>query len=92
MESSEFKERMADKLTAAEAQEEKTFTGFFIRNYRFTYLLVFAVLILGLFSVFTLPREANPEIKVPFAVVTAILPGSTPTDTEELLTNKKRII
>ena len=88
MESSEFKERMADKLTAAEAQEEKTFTGFFIRNYRFTYLLVFAVLILGLFSVFTLPREANPEIKVPFAVVTAILPGSTPTDTEELLTNK----
>ena len=62
--------------------------NFFIRRYRITYLIIAAILILGLFSVFTMPKEADPEVKIPFAVVTAIYPGANPTDIEELVTNK----
>ena len=86
--SQEYKQRLEEKLKTAQIKEEKTFTGFFIKNHRFTYLIVFAIAMLGFFALFTLPREANPEVKIPFAVVTTILPGGSPTDTEELLTNK----
>ena len=79
---------MKEYLDKALKAEEKKITGFFIKNYRFTYLIIFSLFILGIFSIFTLPREANPEVKVPYAVVTTVLPGATPTDTEELITNE----
>ncbi|RLC38068.1 hypothetical protein DRH27_03165, partial [Candidatus Falkowbacteria bacterium] len=56
--------------------------------YRFTYLIIFAIFALGIYSLATLPREANPEVKIPFAVVTTVFPGATPTDMEELVTDK----
>lgn len=83
-----YDQAMKDRLEHAFQAEEKKITGFFIKNYRFTYLIIFAVVAMGLFSLFSLPREANPEIRVPFAVVTAVLPGANPSDTEELLTDK----
>lgn len=69
-------------------REERSVVGFFIRNFRFTYLIMAAIVALGAFSVFSLPREADPEIKIPFGVVTAFYPGASPTDVEELLTDK----
>ena len=63
-------------------------TGFFIKNFRFTYLIIGAILVFGTYSLFTLPREAEPEVKIPFAVVNTIYPGASPSDVEELVTNK----
>jgi len=69
-------------------KEKKSILGFFIKNYRVTYLLLLAIFILGFYALFTLPREAIPEIKVPFAVVNTIYPGATPFDVEDLITDE----
>lgn len=42
----------------------------------------------GLYSFFTLPRESNPEIKIPIGIVTTIYPGAAPGDVEEFVTKK----
>ncbi len=49
---------------------------------------MFILILSGLFAMVTLPREAEPEVKVPFAVVTTVYPGATPTDIEDLVTDK----
>lgn len=77
-----------EKLEAGLKKEKNSFLGFFIRKYRFTYLIILAILFLGFFSLVSLPREADPEVRIPIAVVTTIYPGATPTDVEELITNK----
>ncbi len=87
--SQEYKDRIKEKLKRAFKSEEKcAWTGFFIKRYRFTYLIMFVLILSGFYSMLTLPREAEPEVKVPFAVVTTVYPGSTPTDVEDLITNK----
>jgi HAE1 family hydrophobic/amphiphilic exporter-1 len=42
----------------------------------------------GLYSFFSLPRESDPEVKIPIAVVITTLPGASPSDVEELVTKK----
>ena len=81
-------EKIDAKLKKAFEQEKQSFVGFFVKNYRFTYLILFTIIIIGLFSVLTLPKEAEPEIRVPFAVVTTIYSGANPTDIEDLITEK----
>jgi HAE1 family hydrophobic/amphiphilic exporter-1 len=81
----ENKERNLDQ---AFEKEKKSWIGFFITNYRFTYLIMLLIIVFGFFAIFTLPKEAQPEVKVPFAVVTTTYPGASPSDTETLITNK----
>ncbi len=83
-----YKDKIMQKISAGFTKESKSFAGFFIKNYRFTYLIIFAIILAGSFSMITLPREANPEIKVPIAVVTTVYQGASPTDIEDLVTNK----
>ncbi len=81
-------ERAKQRLESGFKKESKSVLGFFIRHYRFTYLITFAILLLGFFAVAVLPREAEPEVKVPIAVVTTFYQGASPTDMEDLITNK----
>jgi HAE1 family hydrophobic/amphiphilic exporter-1 len=83
-----YKEFLKNKFDKAVKKEESGLAGFFIRKYRFTYLIIIAVIVLGSFSLMTLPREAEPEVTIPYAVVTTAFPGSSPSDTEELVTNE----
>jgi multidrug efflux pump subunit AcrB len=69
-------------------KEKHTIFGFFVTKFRLVYLILATVILLGGFSVLTMPREADPEVKIPFASVTTIFPGATPTDVEELVTDK----
>ncbi len=83
------KESSKEKVLAhALKKESHSFFGFFIKHFRFTYLILLVILAIGTFALLSLPREANPEVKVPIAVVTTVYPGATPSDTEELITNK----
>lgn len=70
------------------AREEGGIFGFFIKHWRFTYLILIAVILFGTFALVTLPREAEPEVQIPIAVVTTPYPGASPNDVEELVTNK----
>jgi len=81
-------QNLANRLKEAEKEESRSVFGFFVRKFRVAYLLVILIIILGTYSVLTLPREANPEVQIPIAVVTTVFPGANPTDTEELVTDK----
>jgi multidrug efflux pump subunit AcrB len=62
--------------------------GFFISRFRVVVLIILGILLLGVISLMELPREADPEVKIPIAVVNTIYPGASPSDVEELITDE----
>jgi len=65
-----------------------TFWSFFIYNKRFSQLLLGALIIVGLFSLISIPKESTPEVDIPIGVVTTVLPGASAEDVEQLITNE----
>lgn len=63
-------------------------SGFFVDRYRIVFLLILAVLIVGITSYFELPRELQPEVTLPYGMVTTIYTGAAPDEVESLVTNK----
>jgi len=61
---------------------------FFIKNNRFAYLFIVALLGIGLFSIISIPKESAPEVVIPVGVVTVVYPGAPATDVESLITNE----
>lgn len=66
----------------------RVWLNFFIKNFRVTVLIVIGLLVWGLLSLQALTLESNPEVKIPFGVVTVTLPGASPADMEELVIEK----
>ncbi len=64
------------------------FWSFFIKNRRFSQLIIFTLIVVGLLSLIAIPKESNPEVEVPIGVVTTILPGGSAADVEKLVTNE----
>ncbi|MEY3368110.1 MAG: hypothetical protein RI973_1265 [Bacteroidota bacterium] len=58
---------------------------FSVKNYQFTIILFIMVLVLGLNSLFNMPRGEDPPFNAPIFVITAVYPGTSPSDMEELL-------
>lgn len=65
---------------------EHTGWGFFINKKPIVVILILGIILFGVSSFLTLPREIQPEINIPIAVVSTVLPGASPADTESLLT------
>lgn len=61
---------------------------FFLRKKVFTYLLMFALVIAGLYSLLAIPKESAPEVIVPIGIVSTVLRGASAEDVEKLITNK----
>lgn len=61
--------------------------NFFLKKQQFTLLLVFALCAAGAYSVLAIPKESSPEIIIPIGIVSTALPGASPADVEELVTN-----
>ncbi len=59
--------------------------AFFIDS-KLTPIAVIASILLGLFAVIMLPREEEPQIKVPMVDVLVAMPGATPAEVENRLT------
>jgi len=66
----------------------KGWLNFFIVNFRVVVLLILLLTGLGIYSFMSLPRESNPEVKIPIAVVMTTYPGASPADIEELVSKK----
>jgi multidrug efflux pump subunit AcrB len=62
--------------------------SFFVYRFRVIILMIALISVWGLYSFFKLPRESEPEVKIPIAVVSTVFPGAAPTDVEELITKK----
>lgn len=57
-----------------------------LKKKTFFWFLMGLVVITGLISLFSLPRESMPEIKIPIVGVTTVYPGASSFDVEELVT------
>ncbi len=57
-----------------------------IRHRATVYLMVVCVLVFGLLTYRALPREAQPDVDIPFVMVTTVYTGVSPLDVESLLT------
>ncbi len=66
----------------------KTWLNFFVTNFRVVILLIILLSAWGTYSFISLPRESNPEVKIPYAMVVTSFPGTSPSDIEELVTKK----
>ncbi|MFZ4648104.1 MAG: efflux RND transporter permease subunit [Patescibacteria group bacterium] len=66
----------------------KSWLNFFITRFRVVILLIVVLTGIGVYSFLALPRESNPEVKIPIAVVITTYPGASPADIEELVTKK----
>lgn len=51
-------------------------------------VLMVMIFLIGLYSYLTLPKEAQPDIAIPFVVVSTVYPGVSPADVENLVTQK----
>jgi HAE1 family hydrophobic/amphiphilic exporter-1 len=67
-------------------KNKNTIWEFFIQKYKFTILLLISFTIFGIISTIQLPKESNPEVDIPYAVVVTAYPGANAEDVEELIT------
>lgn len=67
-------------------QLQNTFIAKYLSNPRLLFLIIVAIISIGLSSYLSIPRRLNPEIKIPVVIVTTLLPGASPQDIESLVT------
>jgi multidrug efflux pump subunit AcrB len=61
---------------------------FFLKKRAFSYMLMGALTLGGIYAALSIPKESAPEVVVPFGIVTTTLRGASAEDTEKLITNK----
>ncbi len=61
---------------------------FFLKKREFSWLFIGTLVVVGLVSLFSIPKESAPEVIVPIGIVHTIYPGASALDIEELITNK----
>lgn len=66
-------------------KDSKTFLNYFVHNFRVIALIILAILVVGVFSFTQLPLESQPEVEIPYGIVSVGLPGASPADVEELV-------
>jgi len=62
--------------------------GYFVKNRRMAIMLGLIFLITGVYSFMNIPRETNPEVKVPYGMVMTSYPGASPQEVAEQVTFK----
>lgn len=60
-------------------------SAYAVRNYQFTLIIFIMIIVLGITTVFNMPRAEDPDTKAPSFSVIAIYPGTNPHDMEELV-------
>jgi multidrug efflux pump len=61
---------------------------FFIEKKALSYLLLVALVLFGLTSALTIQRESSPEVQIPIAIISSVLPGASPEDVETLIVSE----
>lgn len=61
-------------------------TTFSLKNRNTIFLVTFVIIVFGIMSYVSLPKELFPEIKFPTIIIQTIYPGNPPSDMENLVT------
>jgi multidrug efflux pump subunit AcrB len=69
-------------------QFESGFLGFWIRQYRISYLIVLGLIVLGFVALSAIPKESSPSIKFWIVSVVTVYPWTNPNDIDTLITDK----
>ncbi|WEK33420.1 MAG: efflux RND transporter permease subunit [Candidatus Pseudobacter hemicellulosilyticus] len=56
-----------------------------VKNSQFTFIMMVMVIVVGISTIFSMPRAEDPETHPPFFPIVAIYPGTSPKDMEELV-------
>ena len=56
-----------------------------VKNYQFTLIMFLMAIVLGVTTLFTMPRSEDPEIEAPQFAIVVVYPGTSPKDMEELV-------
>jgi len=67
---------------------EKSPWTFLVRRRKLTALIIIALLVFGLVTIKNIPRELNPDVQIPIAVVITAFPGASPLDVEKQVTKE----
>ena len=59
-----------------------------IRNRKIVFALSISLIVFGLFNYYIIPKQEDPDITSPFAMITTIYPGASPEIVEKLVTKK----
>ncbi|MBX9907002.1 efflux RND transporter permease subunit [Patescibacteria group bacterium] len=65
-----------------------SFWIFFLKKRQFSWLLMSALIAVGIYSAYIIPKESAPEVVIPIGVISTSYPGASAADIEELITNK----
>ncbi len=75
-----------DSSENKKTSREFKLTTLALKNKNTVYLAVFVLLLFGVMSYFTMPKELFPEINYPTVFVQTVYPGNSPEDIENLIT------
>ena len=67
---------------------ENSFFGWWIVNYKVSFLVIILVILYGLYIAFTIPKESSPDIKFGVVSVTTVYPWANPVDVDDIITSK----
>lgn len=56
-----------------------------VKNYQFTLIIFIMIIVLGITTILSMPRSEDPEVHAPVYTITAIYPGASPKDMEDLV-------
>ena len=76
---------MSIKENIEKVTREFKLTTLALKNKNTVFLLTVALAAFGLFSYVQLPKELQPDISVPWVMVTTVYPGNAPIDIENLI-------
>ena len=62
--------------------------NFFIKNDKFAYLFLVALIAVGSYSLVAIPKESTPEVVIAIGIVNTAFPGAPAADVESLVTNE----
>ena len=76
---------MSIKENTEKVTREFKLTTIALKNKNTVFLLTVALALFGLFSYVNLPKELQPDISVPWILVSTVYPGNAPVDIENLI-------
>lgn len=64
------------------------FFWFWVKNYKMSFLVLFAILIYWSYSLYVIPKESSPEIEFWIVQISTIYQWANPVDVDELITSE----